>query len=201
MELRLRRIPMKFLWPLITGLSLTITVIVLVATVVTAPRVVPVLVAAESIAQGELLTSERLVLKQLPLGSVSDLYLQDFPDNLTANRFFEAGELITKSGLSNQTDVKTPVRINGLAQLSKSISVGDVVDVWVTTSSQVVAVTPQPVVFGAIVIAIENSTTLSQPTTNVELRIPVDYLESFLSALEPPNRISLILNETLRDQD
>jgi hypothetical protein len=201
MELRLRRIPVKFLWPFVAGLSVTLTAFVLVATIVSAPRVVPVLVAAESIAQGELVTSERLVLKQLPLGSVSEMYLQSLPENLTANRSFETGELITKSALTDQTDTKTPVRINGLPQLSKSISVGDVVDVWVTTSSQIVAVTPQPVVFGAIVIAIENSTTLSQPTANVELRIPVDYLESFLSALEPPNRISLILNETLRDLD
>lgn len=201
MELRLRRISLKMVWPILTGISLTVTAVVLVLSIVTAPKVVPVLVASESIAQGDLITEDRLILKNLPLGSVSELYLEVIPENQIAIRSFEAGELITKSGLSDQADTKTPVRINGLPQLSKAFSVGDVVDVWVTTASQMVASTPQPVVFGATIVAIEPSTTLSQPTTNVELRIPMEYLESFLAALEPPNRISLILNETLRDLD
>ncbi len=199
MELKLRRISMKLLWPLLTGLSLSVAAAVIAVTLTTAPKVVPVLIAAESIAPGELVTSDRLVLKNLPLGSLEELYFQKFTENLTANRAFEAGEPITKSGLTDQSDAKTPVRINGLSQLTKSITVGDVVDVWVSTSSQTSPAPPQPVVFGAIVVAIEQSSTLSQPTTSVELRIPVEYLESFLAALEPPNRISLILNETLRD--
>jgi hypothetical protein len=201
MELKLRRFSRKFFWPLLTGVSVAVTAIVLALSIVSTPKVVPILVASESIAEGDLLTEDKLVLKNLPLGTVSELYLQEFMQNQIANRSFESGELITKSGLTVQADPKTPVRINGLPQLSKAFSIGDAVDVWVTSSSQLVASTPQPVVFGATVVAIEHSTTLSQPTTNVELRIPVEYLESFLSALEPPNRISLILSETLRDLD
>jgi hypothetical protein len=54
------------------------------------------------------------------------------------------------------------------------------------------------VVFGAIVLAIENSSSMAQVTTSVELRIDPAYLEPLLLATDSNYKISLILQETLK---
>jgi Flp pilus assembly protein CpaB len=199
MEIKLKRVSSKFFLPVASAVTLVLALGAIFVTVASTPKVVPVLVASVAIAEGEPLTPDSVKLQAMAIGEVADLYLYEFSDNLTTTRTFQPGEPISKSGLTNLFDRRTPMRINGLAPFSKAITVGDKVDVWASSAGQLSVSPPQPVVFEAIVVAIEESSTLSQPTTSVELRIPIEYLESLLAALEPSSRISLILHETLSD--
>jgi hypothetical protein len=199
MEIKLRRVSSKLLLPIISGITLVLSIGTILATLSGVPKVVPVLVASVAIAEGEPLTANSVTLQPISIGGSKGLYLYEFPENVSTTRTFQPGEPISSSGLTNSSERRTPIRINGLAQISKAISVGDKVDVWVSSANQMSVSAPQPVVLEAIVVAIEESSTLSQPTTSVELRIPIEYLEGMLAALDPTNRISLILHETLSD--
>ena len=53
---------------------------------------------------------------------------------------------------------------------TKSIKIGDRVDVWASSVNDPQPFAPEPVVFGAIVLAIENNSSMAQITTSVELR-------------------------------
>jgi hypothetical protein len=107
------------------------------------------------------------------------------------------GELLSKTGVSQVSDQRIPIRLNNLPQISKAISVGDKVDVWATP--QDLANSPEAVAFRAIVVLLETTNSMAQITTSVEIRIEPEYLETLLTAGDSNYRISLILHETMSD--
>lgn len=199
MELRLKRVGVKYLLPIVSFSALLAAVVIAGLSFSFPVKQHMVLVASTNIAAGEPITEGVLVKTDLPLGSLVGSYLKSFKSGQVANRTINKGELIPKSAISNQEDPRVPVRINGLPQISKAISVGDRVDVWSSVLNSMQPSAPEPVVFGAIVVAIESNSTMAQVSTSVELRINPEYLEPLLMAMDSNHKISLILQETLSD--
>ncbi|MEY4451339.1 MAG: hypothetical protein RLZZ380_460 [Actinomycetota bacterium] len=199
MELKLKRVSRKYLLPAISFSALAITVLIAGFTMATAPSKQSVLVAREAIAEGQSLTSHDFTMVSLPIGNLAANYVSDLKPGLVAVRPIAKGELITNRVLAPGNDERIPIRLNNLPQISKAISVGDVVDVWSTPMSGGMALTPEPAAFNAIVTAIETNSSMAQITNAVELRIYPEYLETLLQVTDSNYKISLILQETLSD--
>ncbi len=199
MDLKLKRVGLRYLLPIVSFSALLASVVIAGLSLSFPAKQQKVLVASISIAAGDEISELSVEETVLPLGSFIDSYLTSFQSGYIANTSIKEGELIPKSAIADQVDPRVPFRINGLPQISKAIGVGDRVDVWSTALNTMQVSAPEPVVFGAIVVAIESNTALAQATTSVELRINPDYLEPLLLATDSNHRISLILQETLSD--
>ena len=173
MELKLKRLSRKYLLPTLSFSALAIAVLIAGFTMATAPSSQTVLVAREAIAEGQSLTSHDLATVTLPIGDLAANYVRTLKPGLVAVRPIAKGELITKLALTPESDERIPIRLNNLPQISKEISVGDVVDVWSTPLAGGMALTPEPAAFNAIVTAIETNSSMAQVTNAVELRINV----------------------------
>jgi Flp pilus assembly protein CpaB len=197
-ELKLKRIGAKYLLPAVSFTALFAAIIIAGLNLSFPQESQTVLQAKANIAAGETITESKLEIVSVPLGSLRSLYLSEFQEGVIANSSIFTGELLPKSALAKELDVRVPVRINNLPQISKSIKIGDRVDVWASSLNNSQPIAPEPVVFGAIVLAIENSSSMAQITTSVELRIDPAYLEPLLLATDSNYKISLILQETLK---
>jgi len=198
MELKLKRVGARFLLPAISFAALFAAIIIAGLNLSFPEKAQTVLLAKANIAAGETITEAKLESVSLPLGSLKSLYLSRFQEGFIAHGSIFKGELLPKSVLGNEIDIRVPVRINNLPQISKSIKIGDRVDVWASYLNNSQPIAPEPVVFGAIVLSIENSSSMAQVTTSVELRIDPAYLEPLLLATDSNYKISLILQETLK---
>jgi Flp pilus assembly protein CpaB len=197
-ELKLKRIGAKYLLPAVSFTALFAAIIIAGLNLSFPQESQTVLQAKANIAAGETITESKLESVSVPLGSLRSLYLSEFQEGVIANSSIFKGELLPKSALAIEADLRVPVRINNLPQISKSIKIGDRVDVWASSVNNSQPIAPEPVVFGAVVLAIENSSSMAQVTTSVELRIDPAYLEPLLLATDSNYKISLILQETLR---
>jgi hypothetical protein len=199
MELKLKRVSRKYLLPTLSFSALAITLLIAGFTMAVSPSNQSVLVAREAIAEGQTLTSHDFTTLSLPIGNLAANYVSDLKPGLVAVRPIAKGELITNLVLTPESDERIPIRLNNLPQISKAISVGDVVDVWSTQMAGGMTLTPEPAAFNAIVTAIETNSSMAQVTNAVELRISPEYLETLLQVTDSNYKISLILHETLSD--
>ncbi len=199
MELKLKRLSRKYLLPTLSFSALGITMLVAGFTMATTPSNQTVLVANTAIAEGQTIKPQDLTKTSLPIGNLAANYIKNLKPGLVAARPIVKGELITKQVLKTESDQRIPIRLNNLPQISREISVGDVVDVWSTPITGGMALTPEPAAFNAIVTSIETNSSMAQVTTSVELRISPEYLETLLQVTDSNYKISLILHETLSD--
>ncbi|MCX6485690.1 MAG: SAF domain-containing protein [Rhodoluna sp.] len=197
MELKLRKLSLKYLLPISSLIALATALVTAVVTVNLTPATQTVLIAKTPIAEGQPITSELVSQTELPIGDLASIYLSKLKPDLIAARSMTKGELLSKAGVSQVSDQRIPIRLNNLPQISKAISVGDTVDVWATP--QDLANSPEAVAFRAIVVSLETTNSMAQITTSVEIRIEPEYLETLLTAVDSNYRISLILHETLSD--
>jgi hypothetical protein len=197
MELKLRKLSLKYLLPISSLIALATALATAVVTVNLTPATQTVLIAKTPIAEGQPITSELVSQTELPIGDLASIYLSKLKPDLIAARSMTKGELLSKAGVSQVSDQRIPIRLNNLPQISKAISVGDTVDVWATP--QDLANSPEAVAFRAIVVSLETTNSMAQITTSVEIRIEPVYLETLLTAVDSNYRISLILHETLSD--
>ena len=197
MELKLRKLSLKYLLPISSLLALATALVTAVVTVNLTPATQTVLIAKTPIAEGQPITSELVSQTELPIGDLASIYLSKLKPDLIAARSMTKGELLSKTGVSQVSDQRIPIRLNNLPQISKAISVGDTVDVWATP--QDLANSPEAVAFRAIVVSLETTNSMAQITTSVEIRIEPEYLETLLTAVDSNYRISLILHETMSD--
>lgn len=198
MELKLKRIGARFLLPAVSFTALFVAIVVAGLNLSFPQDSQNVLQAKVNIAAGETITESKLESVSVPLGGLKNLYLSEFQEGVIASSSIFKGELLPKSALAKEADLRVPVRINNLPQISKSIKIGDRVDVWASSLNNSQPIAPEPVVFGAVVLAIENSSSMAQVTSSVELRIDPAFLESLLLATDSNYKISLILQETLK---
>ncbi|CAB4548172.1 MAG: hypothetical protein F2529_05025 [Actinobacteria bacterium] len=197
MELKLRKLSLKYLLPISSFIALATALATAVVTVNLTPATQTVLIAKTPIAEGQPITSELVSQTELPIGDLASIYLSKLKPDLIAARSMTKGELLSKTGVSQVSDQRIPIRLNNLPQISKAISVGDKVDVWATP--QDLASSPEAVAFRAIVVSLETTNSMAQITTSVEIRIEPEYLETLLTAVDSNYRISLILHETMSD--
>jgi hypothetical protein len=197
MELKLRKLSLKYLLPISSLIALATALATAVVTVNLTPATQTVLIAKTPIAEGQPITSELVSQTELPIGDLASIYLSKLKPDLIAARSMTKGELLSKTGVSQVSDQRIPIRLNNLPQISKAISVGDKVDVWATP--QDLANSPEAVAFRAIVVSLETTNSMAQITTSVEIRIEPEYLETLLTAVDSNYRISLILHETMSD--
>ena len=197
MELKLRKLSLKYLLPISSLIALATALATAVVTVNLTPATQTVLIAKTPIAEGQPITSELVSQTELPIGDLARNYLSALTPDLIAARSMAKGELLSKTGVSQVSDQRIPIRLNNLPQISKAISVGDKVDVWATP--QDLANSPEAVAFRAIVVSLETTNSMAQITTSVEIRIEPEYLETLLTAVDSNSRISLILHETMSD--
>ncbi len=197
MELKLRKLSLKYLLPISSFIALATALATAVVTVNLTPATQTVLIAKTPIAEGQPITSELVSQTELPIGDLASIYLSELKPDLIAARSMTKGELLSKTGVSQVSDQRIPIRLNNLPQISKAISVGDTVDVWATP--QDLANSPEAVAFRAIVVSLETTNSMAQITTSVEIRIEPEYLETLLTAVDSNYRISLILHETMSD--
>jgi hypothetical protein len=139
--------------------------------------------------------AEDFRLMALPLGSIAPAYLSQFEPGMMLLQSVSKGELLSRRNLTKETDVRIPIRLNGLRPISKVIGVGDRVDIWATEQNATNQSEPQPVAFDAI----ESEDSLTQSSTNLEIRIIEEYLETLLTATDSNYQLSVILHETLAD--
>jgi hypothetical protein len=199
MELKLRKLSLKYLLPISSLIALATALATAVVTVNLTPATQTVLIAKTPIAEGQPITSELVSQTELPIGDLASIYLSKLKPDLIAARSMTKGELLSKTGVSQVSDQRIPIRLNNLPQISKAISVGDKVDVWATP--QDLANSPEAVAFRAIVVSLETTNSMAQITTSVEIRIEPEYLETLLTAVDSNYRISLILHETMSDME
>jgi hypothetical protein len=199
MEVRFQKGWVKYLIPGISVTALVATLIFLGLITITTPKTQAVLIAARDLAPGVSLQAGDLREVQLPLGELSSNYLTHLNHGWVLNQAVSKGQLIPKGSLSQSQDSLIPIRLNNLRPIPKTISVGDSVDVWASTPSQLTKSTPEPVAFHAVITLIEANNSMAQNTTNVELRVSGDFLESLLAAVDSNCQISLILHETAAD--
>ncbi len=197
MELKLRKLSLKYLLPISSFIALATALATAVVTVNLTPATQTLLIAKTPIAEGQPITSELVSQTELPIGDLASIYLSELKPDLIAARSMTKGELLSKTGVSQVSDQRIPIRLNNLPQISKAISVGDTVDVWATP--QDLANSPEAVAFRAIVVSLETTNSMAQITTSVEIRIEPEYLETLLTAVDSNYRISLILHETMSD--
>jgi hypothetical protein len=183
--------------PISSLIALATALATAVVTVNLTPATQTVLIAKTPIAEGQPITSELVSQTELPIGDLARNYLSALTPDLIAARSMAKGELLSKTGVSQVSDQRIPIRLNNLPQISKAISVGDKVDVWATP--QDLSESPQAVAFRAIVVSLETTNSMAQITTSVEIRIELEYLETLLTAVDSNYRISLILHETMSD--
>ena len=197
MELRLRRLSRKQLLPFMSFTALAVAIILAGLTLNITPASQTVLLAKLPISEGQIITEELVYKANLPIGSAAFNYLSNLRPSFVANTSIAKDALIPKGAISQETDKRIPIRLNNLPQISKAISVGDIVDVWATARD--LSTPPEVVAFNAIVVDVETNNSMAQTTTTVELRIEIDYLETVLATIDSNYKLSLILHETLSD--
>lgn len=199
MEIKLQKRFAKYLAPAIAVIATIAAVLVVTVNLSSMPPTRMVLVASKDLSEGQSLKPSDVRELRLPLGSLAGNYLSHLKGSILLNRSVAKGELIAKSGVANEVGVLIPIRLNNLRPISKAISVGDRVDIWATEQSHTVAEAPEPVAFNAIVTLIEANDTVTQSSTNLEVRISEEYLETLLNATDSNFQLSVILHETLAD--
>lgn len=200
MKVKLQKPSRKSVLPLVAiGLSV-VTLSFVTAGIMTRPKLTQVLIATKALAEGELLENKDLKSVQLPLGEYADGYLAEFKPGLVLANSLEQGQLVSASDVARAKSQLVPIRFNNLKPISKAISVGDYIDIWATDLSPSSPGSPEPVAFNALVTGIELNNSLSSNTTSVEVRLDRSFVESVLAATDSRFQISLILHETLADE-
>jgi len=199
MEIKLQKRFAKYLLPSISALALVGAIALVSINLASTPEVRTVLVATKDLPEGAVIQTENFTQVKLPLGSIASVYLSQFEPGMMLLQSVSKGELLSRLKLTRQTDVRIPIRLNGLRPISKVIGIGDRVDIWATEQSSSNQSEPQPVAFDAIVTAIESENSMTQSSTNIEIRISEDYLETLLTATDSNYQLSVILHETLAD--
>lgn len=199
MEIKLQKRFAKYLAPAIATLATITAIITVTINLSSTPPTHTVLIATKDLSEGQSLTTSDVREVNIPLGSLGGNYLKALKGKLILNRSLVKGELIAMSAVSNEVAVLIPIRLNNLRPISKAITVGDRVDIWATEQSQTVNAAPEPVAFNAIVTLIEANNSMTQSSTNIEVRISEEYLETLLNATDSNFQLSVILHETLAD--
>ncbi|MFM2384798.1 MAG: hypothetical protein RL166_672 [Actinomycetota bacterium] len=199
MEIKLQKRVTKYWLPSISVFALLGAIALVSINLSNVPEVRTVLVAADNLPEGKALEPGDLVEIKLSLGSHAAPYLKRFETGLVLLKSVAKGELLSRLNLTKASDLRIPVRLNGLRPISKVIEIGDRVDIWATQQGSLSQSIPEPVAFDAIVTLIEADSSMAQNSTNLEIRISEDYLETLLTATDSNYQLSVILNETLAD--
>ena len=199
MEIKLQKRFAKYLAPAIAVAACLAAGLVVSITISSMPPTRSVLVATRALSEGQSLNPSDVREVSLPLGDLAGNYLSELNGGLVLNRSIAKGELVTKSSAAKEIDVLTPIRLNNLRPISRVISVGDRVDIWATEQSQTFGATPEPVALNAIVTFIETNNSMTQSSTNIEIRVGLEFLETLLNATDSNFQLSVILHETLAD--
>lgn len=199
MEIKLQKRFAKYLSPAIAVATTLIAGTIVAINLNSAPTSHPVLIATKDLSEGQTLVPGDVREVKLALGGLANNYLTKLSGKLTLNRSMTKGELITKNGVVNGSELLIPIRLNNLRPISRAISVGDRVDIWATEQTQTSNSAPEPVAFNAIVTLIETNNSMTQNSTSLEIRIGSEYLETLLDATDSNSQLSVILHETLAD--
>lgn len=199
MEIKLQKRFAKYLAPAIAVVATIAAALIVTINLSSTPPSRSVLIATRDLSEGQSLSLGDVREVSLPLGTLAQNYLTKLKGTLTLNRSVAKGELITKSGVTDDADALIPIRLNNLRPISKAITVGDRVDIWATEQSHTISAAPEPVAFNAIVTLIEANNSMTQSSTNIEIRISEEYLETVLNATDSNFQLSVILHETLAD--
>ena len=199
MEIKLQKKFAKYLAPAVAVVAILAAALIVTITFSSMPPTRSVLIAARSLSEGQHLNPGDVREVKLPLGDLAGNYLSEIQESVVLNRSVAKGELITRSSATKEVDLRTPIRLNNLRPISKSISVGDRVDIWATAQTQTAGAAPEPVALNAIVTLIEANNSMTQSSTNIEIRIGLEYLETLLNATDSNFQLSVILHETLAD--
>lgn len=199
MQIKLQTKTRKLLLPLASAAALVLGISLTAFGSSLIPSTRELLVPVRDFASGAKIHQSDLSPVRVQIGDLANSYLSRASGDLILNRSIRKGEFIPKTALSKVGLELMPIRINGLTSVTKSLTVGDRVDVWVTGTTAGEQTAPEPVAFDAIITALEVNSSMTQHTTDVELRVSREYLESLLSALGSNMKIALILHETLAD--
>lgn len=200
MEIKLQKKYTKYLLPIFSAVAIVVALLTTVVQIASEPAIQSVLIANRDLAEGAQIQAADFHAEKLAIGASSDKYLSSVGADQILTQPIMKGELLSKRSIAKGSSPLIPFRLNGLRPIAKAISVGDRVDVWATAQNRSLNPTaPEPVVFDAIVTAIEANTSMTQNTTNVEIRISEEYLETLLNATDSNAQLSIILHETLAD--
>jgi Flp pilus assembly protein CpaB len=200
MEIKLQKKFTKYLLPMGSVAAIVLALATVIFQVSTEPTYRSVLIANRDLAQGTSVKIDDFHEEKLPIGSFAATYLSKIGGDQILTQPVLKGELLSKRSVTYGASALIPIRLNGLRPIAKAISVGDLVDVWATAQNHSLSIAaPEPVVLGAIVTAIESNSSMTQSSTNVEIRITEDYLETLLGATDSNAQLTIILHETLAD--
>jgi len=185
---------------LVIGLVLVVGSVAGVVAVVTASDdTVEVFVARSTLAPGDEITADDLIVERarLPAGGPSYLSPATVPaDGAVVLRVIGKGEVIPHSAVGRAGGIHlSAVVVETGAGLPESVRAGASVDLWATRADTVGAVEPPAVIAsGALVVRLVESDTLvsGADTTAVELLVPKDRLARVIEALASGDALAVI---------
>ena len=160
------------------------------------------LVAKHDIFVGDAVSADDFDTKNLALGDSASKYLRsgNLPAGSLARREILSGELATKTAIGLPEGSLVPLAVTFSQSLPHQVIAGRKVDVWATTVHLgQVDDAPQPIALGAIVTALNQTSSMGQTRTTAELMVSSTYVSALLLAQADGSVISLVLNPTAAD--
>jgi hypothetical protein len=165
--------------------------------VAAAERTEQVYAAATSLAVGDRVTAEQLVLAPVRLGGTGRHYLTpaDLPDDgLVVTRAVDEGELVPESAVGSAAGLRLASVVVPLGgEPARGVESGALVDVWAAAETDEGYGPPAVLVSGAEVVrTIESSGLLASGSGAVEILVPKDKVARLLQALANADALSLV---------
>jgi len=163
---------------------------------------VALLVAKHDIFVGDALSADDFETKSVTLGESAARYLRpgNLPVGSLARREILSGELAAKTAIGLPEGSLVPLAVTFSQSLPHQVIAGRKVDVWATAVHLgQVDDAPQPIALGAIVTALNQTSSMGQTRTTAELMVSSTYVSALLLAQADGSVISLVLNPTAAD--
>jgi hypothetical protein len=162
------------------------------------------LVAARAVSSGSPVTANSFRVARMNLADSGGLYLR--PGQIAQQSYLlnavEPGQLLARSSIATSIiDAREPVVISSTMPLPASIAAGDVVDIWVSKSTENRRFAPPlKLVLGAEIVAITEPTgMLSEQAQKVQVLVPVASVAQILDAVASKDVLSMVLQRNLGD--
>ncbi|WP_157155399.1 SAF domain-containing protein [Diaminobutyricimonas sp. LJ205] len=184
----------------LVGVVLVVASVVgVIAVIGAADSSVQVYAARAALAPGDRVDAEDLVTRSVRLGEARDRYLgpDELPDGgVVISRPVSAGELLPLSAVGQSSGARlAAVVVTTTGALSRAVTEGSSVDLWVTRPADAPDAAPPTVLVGAahvVAIAEPDGLLAGEEGASVELLVPRSRLAGVLEAIAAEAALSLV---------
>ena len=195
MPARTSRIDARFF----IGIALVVAAVAGVWLTISAARATTsVMVAAEPIVPGQVLSDDDVRSVEVSIAPVADAYVAaaDFEAGVVATRAIAAGEFLPREAVQSEPDARTTVVVvDSATTVPSSVTAGSSVEVWVSEVDAEGAVqTPRILIADATVASVAESSGMlrSNDRSRLELVIPRTAVAAALEAIASSATLSVV---------